>query len=770
MIRKHPSLLLLSFIIIGIVIADGTQLPAWLFLLSAFAVGVIGLFSLSRSETAVATVLLTLAIGLFSAFHFGIRHYDTGPHHLRQVVTERRVYRIYGRVTDWPDLKQDRTEIKIGLDSLGDGRAREVGGAVLLKITDTSTTLQRGDRVEFVGRIYPLTGESPAGAFDYRRYLNLKDVFGVVYLPTALDVRVDRRSRYGLLHLVDELRGAITDSFRRNLDPAQAALAGGFLIGETRDIPGSIYRMFRDSGTLHLLAVSGSNVALILICVAFALRPFNISRRKRALILLGVILVFAELSYEEPSVIRASIMAALVISAGLLQRRYDLNNIIGLAAAVILLFSPAQLYDAGFQLSFVTAWGLVFIVPRVSRPFAGYHNRWWYRWLVFPFLISLTAQISSAPIIAYHFGQVPAVSPVANMIVVPLVSVGVVAIMVLLLADLIWPLLGLLVGSFVNGLLSAVLWCLHLLGGENMPVIEAGRFLQQDPGIWMLVLVYALIIASVVSIHRKAARRCVLFLVLTAFNLYLLNVLIAGRTGAERTMEIRSVPGGVAALFCDGDGDRVDLIVTGLDTRDYRIDQSILAPWLDSRGIAGLNSLFVHSVAYDAIDDILELGRKYGATAVYFDVQLAPSVADVVGTGEISRETIPKPVFYEPRKSPISLPGYYPGRDGILVLFEHTSILLTDRLTERHFRSRPARRNSLLVIGRRWRPSVSDWISLRRLGYGGIICSKIEPVVPEGLDPAERSPGPMFPHYIHDLSQQGHIRIRFGESAEISVR
>jgi hypothetical protein len=235
-------------------------------------------------------------------------------------------------------------------------------------------------------------------------------------------------------------------------------------------------------------------------------------------------------------------------------------------------------------------------------------------------------------------------------------------------------------------------------------------------------------------------------------------------------MEIRSVPGGVAALFCDGDGDRVDLIVTGLDTRDYRIDQSILAPWLDSRGIAGLNSLFVHSVSYDAIDDILELGRKYGATAVYFDVQLAPSVADVVGTGEISRETIPKPVFYEPRKSPISLPGYYPGRDGILVLFEHTSILLTDRLTERHFRSRPARRNSLLVIGRRWRPSVSDWISLRRLGYGGIICSKIEPVVPEGLDPAERSPGPMFPHYIHDLSQQGHIRIRFGESAEISVR
>jgi len=191
------------------------------------------------------------------------------------------------------------------------------------------------------------------------------------------------------------------------LGPVQFALASGFLIGETRDIPTEIYAMFRDSGTLHLLAVSGANVALVIVFFVWAMRPFSLGPGKRSVILLIVIAVFTGVSYGDPSVMRASIMAALVIGARMLGRPFDLNNIIATAALMILLISPAQLFEVGFQLSFVTAWGLVLVVPRVAAKLQTYHERIWYRWLALPLVVAFVAQVFSAPLIAFYFQRIP---------------------------------------------------------------------------------------------------------------------------------------------------------------------------------------------------------------------------------------------------------------------------------------------------------------------------------------------------------------------------
>ena len=126
------------------------------------------------------------------------------------------------------------------------------------------------------------------------------------FLPTLLSVQVDKRPAVGLLAAVDEVRTWIRSAMEEHLSPTGSALARGFLIGETRDIPPDIYGMFRDSGTLHVLAVSGSNVALVLLFFIWVLRPFWLKPSTRAIILLVVIALFAGLSYGDPSVIRAS--------------------------------------------------------------------------------------------------------------------------------------------------------------------------------------------------------------------------------------------------------------------------------------------------------------------------------------------------------------------------------------------------------------------------------------------------------------------------------
>jgi hypothetical protein len=173
MVRKYPGVFLLAFIISGIVLADQSEARSWVFLLSTVVGSAGGLVAVARQQPRRAVFLLALAIGSFGGFHFAHDYYDTGPHHLKNVVTEVGAYRVYGRVADWPDLKADRTEIEIEVDSLEREGVRRVSGAIMLKVTGVTTELQRGDRVEFYGRIYPVKEDRVAVGFDYNRYLRL---------------------------------------------------------------------------------------------------------------------------------------------------------------------------------------------------------------------------------------------------------------------------------------------------------------------------------------------------------------------------------------------------------------------------------------------------------------------------------------------------------------------------------------------------------------------------------------------------------------------
>ena len=762
MIRKYPAVFLLGFIVFGVIFADRTHLPAWVFLLIALATGVTGLFLLTQSRQVAATVLLAVCVGTFAGFHFAVQCYDTGPQHLSRLLKEPEVYRVYGQVSDWPDLKPNRTEIKISLDSLGGTINRPVKGGLLLKISDTTTVLQRGDHVEFTGRIYPLISRENDIGFDYQRYLNLRGVSGIVYLPTLLNVRVDRRSTFGFFHAVDRLRDAIVGSFRRNLEPTQAALASGFLIGETRNIPLPVYHMFRDSGTLHLLAVSGSNVALVLLVAVFLLRPFALSRWKRALVLIGVIVIFTALSYGEPSVIRASVMATLVIAAGLVQRRYDLNNIIALTAVIILLVDPAQLYDVGFQLSFVTAWGLIFAVPKIARLFEAYHSRLWYRWIAFPAIVAFVAQVASTPLVAFHFNRVPVMSVIANLVIVPFVSAAVIGLMLMLLANLIWPILGLFVGSLVNMLLGWVLRLLHLLGGESMTVLKPAGLIPEQWLSWLMVGSYVLMIIVAVSIGRRQFRKAALITVLVAVNVILVMAAVSTAWEQKPTMEVTSVPGGVAALVYRPGAGEANLVLAGLQARDYPVDERILCPWLESRGVTELNAIFVASCTYGAIDDVFRLASTYHSPDIYIHESLQSSFADV-GAMTAGPNSTPRVTGYGGSPPESIREGITPCNLGVLVRLGGHSALVTDRIREGHFRWQPPCSTHLLVVGERWQPCAADWISLRSRGTTAVVCSKIALHLSAENEDAEFSPDQVIPDYLYDLNQLGSIRVSLAD-------
>lgn len=766
MIRKYPGIFLLAFVAGGIVIADLARWPGWTFLLAALAFGMAGLLIL-RLKTSIAAALLATALAGLAAVHFALSFYDFGERHLARVIDEDQTCRIYGRVADWPDLKTNLTEITIEVDSLGGEINRKVEGGILLKVTDTSTALQIGDRVEFHAGIYPLrTEDVRGGGFDYGRYLRMKGISGIVYLPTLLDVRIDRRYEFGFYAFTDRLRFWITDCFNRNLPPDQAALASGFLIGETRDIPIHVYQQFRRSGTLHLLAVSGSNVALVLLVFLVVIRPFGFSRRARGFVLLGVLLLFTVISYGQPSVIRAAVMAGLVIIAGMLERRYDLNNIIALSAVIILLFDPGELYDVGFQLSYATAWGLIFVVPKLTALFRDYQNTRWYRWIVFPLIVSFVAQVVSTPLVLLYFGTAPWLSLPANLFIVPLTGVAVVGVMVLFLADLLLPSLGLFVGAFVSLILEALLRLVAFFGSATLPSIDIPPSAAGGLGVIVVILLYILLILATLAITSRRARRLVVWTVVLGSLVGLSFGLSTARESGERLC-LTTIPGGVAGIRTQSGSSAADLILVNPASREYSISDRIIRPWLSRHKIRSIDKCFILGSDYRSLGDLFSLTDSIHITEMYLPLALRQSATDVLRHSGRSTSTATIRYFGLGDSTMTESPGYRAVGErvslvtqGVMIHFTADGANLLDFV---HQQSVP----QIVVVGE-GSSTLPPADSLIATGISTVICSKIEHQAGKrSVQPSNPQPSALYP-FLLDLRNSGEIEIRLDDSLSLA--
>ncbi len=642
--KRYPAVFALVAIIVGIVFADLIEPPLWLIFVSMLVSFGSALALYFRGETTGAGTAVLVSLMIVSAFVFSLKYETFPPKHIKHLVDTDRQYTLYCTIDDWPLLREHRTILYCRVDSVSSGReTRESMGRIMLTIGAETTLLQYGDRIYFDSRVYSIkSGMNPYG-FDYRRYLNLKGIFAACFVPTQYSIWRDKRDRGHFLNLIDYIRDFINRTFSRSLDRTSAAVASGFLIGETRNIPAKIYDYFRDTGTLHLLAVSGSNVWLVVLVFLVLLRASPWSLTARTVFLLTVILFFSYLAYNQPSVVRASVMAALVLVGRASQRKIEYNNIVAAAGVIILLYDPAQLYDIGFQLSFATAWGLIFLTPKVAVLFRKIQNRWYYRYLILPAIVCIIAQLVALPISAYYFQRLPAVSFVSNLIIIPLVSVIVIGEVVLLFAALIHPLMGVFFGSLLNPLFSLTVWLLGVFSGGSFGFPLAIRF----DG-WMIAGYFVLLIGVILGISLKRARRYTIVLLLVIANTYMLSAVISG--SKENRLIVFSTPGGIAALM---DNSTPTVFLADIPRKDYVVTERTVLPYikndkLDSCRIVILGTDYqtVSEALY--LVDATEAGSiclPYGARNIFTDnLRLMNRWGDPEDTSEIGA----KPLFYDP--------------------------------------------------------------------------------------------------------------------------
>ncbi|MHC1782104.1 MAG: ComEC/Rec2 family competence protein [Anaerolineaceae bacterium] len=362
---------------------------------------------------------------------------------------------VTGWVADIPEEAGKSVSLRIEAQTIRTGAGRvivPVRGRMMVK-TDAAGAYHYGERLQIRGNLVSPPGNE---TFSYREYLARQGIYSWLSSPEIS--RLDGQRGSPVMHFIFRLREKLESNIYHMLPPDEAALLIGVLLGDDDGLPKEAQDAFRETGTAHILAVSGFNISILVALLAAFFRRIIPRLWSLIPVLVGIIL-FCLMIGGQASVVRAAVMGCAAQVGLTLGRRPAGGSALLFSAAVMSLFNPFILWDIGFQLSFAATFGILLwgdaltnaamnlserlLPPSISAQIAG--------WLAEFLLITLAAQIFTLPISAFHFQTFSWIGLAANPLVLPpqqilMILGGLAALLSLLflplgqlLAWLAWP-------------------------------------------------------------------------------------------------------------------------------------------------------------------------------------------------------------------------------------------------------------------------------------------------------------------------------------------
>ncbi|MBK7497961.1 MAG: DNA internalization-related competence protein ComEC/Rec2 [Ignavibacteriales bacterium] len=284
------------------------------------------------------------------------------------------------------------------------------------------TQLNAGNKIYLTGTYQKGREKRNPGEFDYDKYLKSKSVTGlfVSYNTDSINILSNQKDYFkSSLHSVRKL---IDETIHKLHNPQTAGLLRGLLLADRSEIDYETKNEFINSGVVHILAVSGLHVGYVLVIIIFIFGRFGIYLRS-ILTILGLV-AFMFLTGVPPSVFRATLMSVVIIIAFLSNRSTNIINSISIAAFIILLLNPNEIYNPGFQLSFSAVLAIGILYPYIQKIIFKLNLKHkWLEYILLFFGVSLSAQIGTLPFTLAYFSKLSVVALFANLIVIPTVGV-----------------------------------------------------------------------------------------------------------------------------------------------------------------------------------------------------------------------------------------------------------------------------------------------------------------------------------------------------------
>jgi competence protein ComEC len=297
-----------------------------------------------------------------------------------------------------------------------------------------------GDELRLFGKAEVIAPPRNPGEFDMRSYLARRDVRRMLFVRYPEDGTLIRHGGGNpILRAAQKSRLWMEEALCRGLDDAPAVrnFLSGIVLGVRHQTPEDIEEPFQQTGTLHLFAVSGLNIAIVAALLWMAATVVRLSHKWATALIIPSLFFYAAVTGLEVSSVRAAVMASILLGGFFFDRKVFVLNSLAAAAFFLFCWDTNELFSTGFQLSFAVVGAIIMF----ADPIYGFLQRWGasdpflprsllrgprrlahlgFEWLCRGTSVSLAAWIGSLPLILWYFHIVTPISLFANLVVVPI--------------------------------------------------------------------------------------------------------------------------------------------------------------------------------------------------------------------------------------------------------------------------------------------------------------------------------------------------------------
>jgi competence protein ComEC len=382
-------------LLFGIFVMRIPEATPWILLFTLFC---IGLFIVWQKKILIFITLILAGAG-FSGIYIKNQKHDSFQNFWNKNIE------INGWAQSAPDEREKDTRITI------QGTIQNQQGKILL-ILPPETKIAYGDSVKVTGRL--LQPENFSG-FNYQAYLERLGISGIIKKPNTIEIDPNQKQGLHIFLWGSTLREKLRKNLEKGLPFTHSKIAMGILLGVKSELPQTIKESFQRSGLMHILVVSGFNVSVVVLIVAFGLR--SLGQRAVFIGTLISLLFFLTLTGLDPPVLRAVLMGGMTAWAVGMGRKTDVRNVILLSILIISLHNPLLLQrDIGFFLSIFATLGILFGCSFVEKKLHFVPS--WIRTIL---AVTIAAQVAVSGILILFFEQLPMVGLLANLLTEPLI-------------------------------------------------------------------------------------------------------------------------------------------------------------------------------------------------------------------------------------------------------------------------------------------------------------------------------------------------------------
>ena len=557
----------------------------------------------------------------------------------------RMVVRGDSRSTLDPLQKPLQTRLRVQLESIRDHTDWvDLSGQVDVILHESIEDVRSGDRLQVFGKMFGLKRPTNPGQFDFENYMRSQGRFATIHVYDARAIEVlERPERWAGAELLSRVRRRLNDVAWRYIDGDEAGFATAILLGNREQLSPSRRAAFLETGTAHLLAISGLHVGILAASIFFLCRIGLVDRRKCLMATIVFVLVYMWLVEFRPTVVRAAILISLFCVGRLVGQRAYSFNLLAASAWIVLIINPSDLFGVGPQLSFLAVSTLVFAKdwiwwPRSEDPIKkliANSRPAWLRWIHGVGRSFRATALGSAmiwfcalPLVAWHFHLVAPIGLVLNPLLMVPIACGLYAGAATLMFGWLshWP--GQFFGWLCELALGGIEAAIHV--AQAMPL---SHFWTSGPPLWSLILFYLLLFFFVVYPVTRLPGRWVACIGIgwLAFGWLLPNqILRVQHASADKQMVCTFVDVGhgtsVLVQFPDGK----NLLYDCGSFSSSRYGQQNVSGVLWSENIVHLDAVVLSHADVDHFNALPGLVERFSIGVVYVSPQMLKSESESV--------------------------------------------------------------------------------------------------------------------------------------------